>query len=179
MKKYTSIIVIITIIILIICTGFFQIANAGDNIPSDKEVNYAKVLYSLMTDFDKKESQFVTDAQAVNQQDKYSMKNLFKNKFEYTKKYYANVMALQPTSKFIKPHQNLLVGIYDNLKYLQNFINDLDRGYSSQELQARNLTEFQKVNDKYSLAVKEIIDIIKSWQKPYIKKVMPETIQAG
>ena len=154
-------------------------AIAGDNIPSNMEVEYAQKLYKLMSGFDQNEANFAKKIQTVNAQDNNSISALFKSKFNYTKQYYLSVSALQPTSKFAKWHRELLESIYNTLKCIQKVIIELKKNKSPQEILLQYNKTFKDINANYSKAVKEIVTIIKSWQKPYIKKVIPKNSPAS
>lgn len=148
-------------------------AFAGDNIPSNQEVQYAKEVYLLMTTFDARETKFAEGADSDTPSTNNQMKDLFKNKFDYTKTYYLTLKSKQPTSKFISSHQTLLNGLYQTLQYIQLVIVELDKKKNVNEITAQHNKTFLKANEVYSSGVKEFVDIVRSWQRPYIDKVMP------
>lgn len=169
MFKMIQIILLFLIFINLNATVF-----AGDNIPSTQEVQYAKEVYLLMTTFDAKETKFAEGANSETPTTNNQMKDIFKNKFDYTKTYYLTLKSKQPTSKFMASHQALLNGLYQTLQYIQLVIVELDKKKNVNEITAQHSQVFLKANDVYSKAVKEFIAIVRSWQRPYIDKVMPQ-----
>ena len=148
MFKHLTVLLIFTVFIIQLL--LVPLAKAGDNIPSDKEVEYAKSLYVIMKNFDTKESGFAKRAGTFQINDNTGIKNAFKDKFDYTKEYYMKVRALQPTSKFVQNHTEIQQGIYGTLQYIQTMIKGLEKGEKFQQLTISNQEEFKTVSNKYS-----------------------------
>lgn len=169
MVRNFIVIFLLTCLMGIACEQSF----AGRNIPSKSEVAYAKKLYILIADFDDKEAEFAQRNTGKKTMNIAAVKVAFKDKFNYTKKFYMQVHGMQPTNKFSQCHNKLLEGIYANLQYLQLLNNGLKSGESINILTSKNKATFAIAMNKYKSAVKTFGDIVKSWQKPYIKKVLP------
>lgn len=146
---------------------------AGDNIPSTQEVQYAKEVYLLMTTFDDKEANFAANATSDVPLNNNQMTRIFKDKFNYTKQYYLTLQSKQPTSKFVTSHKGLLNGLYQTLQYIQVVISELEKKRNVKEITTQHNKTFHQANAMYSEAVKEFVGIVRSWQRPYINKVMP------
>lgn len=148
-------------------------AYAGDNIPSNGELNYAKELNILIKKFDAKESQFISDVQKVKVSDQRRITNIFKQRFAYTKEYYLNIQALKTTSKFINLHRMLLVAVYNNLESIQKFISDLENGESLITIDKKYAAKNKSINENYKKSIDNFSQIINSWQKQFVQKVIP------
>lgn len=170
MLRYLNFLTLLFLISFFITT---QTVLAGDNIPSVKEVEYASVLYKLMNTFDKNESQFSENLKTIEVKNQNAIINEFRKKYDYSKMYYLETRKLIPTSKFAKSHQDLLVNIYETVKCTKAMLDELEKGRGVQQVHAEYTREFQQINTKYTVAVKEFLNIIKSWQKQYIEKVIP------
>ncbi|MGD9580509.1 MAG: hypothetical protein AB7V50_03995 [Vampirovibrionia bacterium] len=168
MFKFFQIVIVFSMFLALNIPAF-----AGDNIPSDLEVMYAKNVYLLMTQFDKKEALFAQNAENHSIQNNSQMRLVFKDKFNYTKECYLKLKEQQPTSKFVSIHQSLLSGLYKTLQYIQVVIAELDKNKNVNDIAKANSKVFQDANGTYSAAVKEFVTLVRSWQRPYINKVMP------
>lgn len=170
-NRFKNILLILFLFIVFVLTT--QQTFAGQNIPSKAEVAYAKELYILIADFDDKEATFAQTNTGPVSMNSSKIIAAFENKFNYTKTFYMNVHKIQPSSKFVQSHSELLEGIYANLQYIKLITNGLKKGESINFLTNSNKTTFTVAMNKYQSAVKTFSDIIKSWQKPYIKEVLP------
>ena len=146
-------------------------AQAGDNIPSGKELEYAKQLYMLINQFDNNENVFVEKMKDVPITDNATILKAFKGKFDYTKQFYLTVREQVPTTKFVPVQKTLLEGIYGNLQYLQVVVNELGTGKNLIDINKIHGNKFQAANSVYEKGVKDFMAVIKSWQRPYIKQV--------
>lgn len=169
-KKFALIPIIFS---LILFTGYFAAVFAGDNIPSDKEVAYAQSINKLMKEFNTNETGFLTEIKQANPSDNVQLKKCFTKKFAYTKAYYTKVKTLVPTSKFVNYQQKLLEAIYGNLQYMQKVIAELDTGKSFQSINAATGTTQKAVQKNYNDTLNTFNQIINSWQKQYVEKVIP------
>lgn len=146
---------------------------AGDNIPSKKELEYAKAVYNMIHQFDQKETAFVEELKAVPTYETGKIQNAFRNKFNYTKKLYLSIQALQPTSKFANIHQKLLEGLYGNLQYLKVVNTELTKGVMINDISKKYNNMFKESNVTYETASTDFMDVVRSWQRPYIDQVKP------
>ena len=174
MKNILNLLILLT---LFLCTTVFLTVSvkAGDNIPSAKEVVYAQNFYSLMKNFDQKEDQFLAQTKTIKRGDNLKLKQVFNNKFNYTKKYYLDVRALQPTTKFGNFHQAISEGIYANLQYIQKIIQGLEAGKDFEKMNKELSASLKESNLKYKNATATFNSMVNTWKQDYINKVTGKT----
>jgi hypothetical protein len=176
MNRVCWIVLFVTIVLIHSASNIF--AYGGDNIPSGKEIEYAQQMYKLIKAFDQQESSFVEKMQNVPVSQHELIKKAFKDKFNYTKDFYLQSRQLVPTTKFAPVHQKMLEGIYGNLQYLKKVCVELENGKNLQEASQSTIGLFKSSNKIYEKAVVSFMDIIKSWQRPYMEKVTGPPPQA-